>query len=94
MTNPYTTPIPAAVFEKLPLVLANHPDAAFDVRIESFPGNDDEQMFGIDVYTDAARINPTDRRQKSYTEAKMTSYFFNAYGGFDGAPQSITTRYR
>lgn len=92
--NRYLTPIPGEVIEKLPMVLSNHPGAAFDVRIEAFPGNDGEQMFSIDVYTDAERVTPSDRRQKAYVEAKRTSYFFTAEGGFDGEPQTSTTRYQ
>jgi hypothetical protein len=90
----YTAPIPAAIFEQVPKVVRNHPGGTFDVRIEAFPDDDDGQMFSIDVWTDAERIEPTDRRQKPYTQAKRWSYFFNAEGGSDGEPQVGTTRYR
>ena len=90
----YVTPIPEEVIGRVPTVVANHPGAAFDVRIQAFPGNDGEQMFSIDVYTDAETITPSDRRQNAFTEAKRTSYFFTADGGFDGEPQASTTRYQ
>ena len=90
----YTTPIPASVIEKLPMVLSNHSDAAFDIRIQGFPGDDGEQMFAVEVYTDPETITPQDRRQKRSTEAKRTSYYFNAEGGFDGEPETTTMRYQ
>jgi hypothetical protein len=91
----YTTRIPTAVFERLPMVMKNHQNGdPFDVRIQAFPGDDGESMFSIDVYTNAVTVDPNDRRQRSYVEAKRTSYFFNEDGGFDGEPQVTTTRYQ
>ncbi len=90
-TSRYTRPIPAEVIERLPMVLTNHP-RMFNIQIEGFNGNDGEQMFSIDVYTDAELVTPDDRRQKPFTEAKVTSYFFNADGGFDGEPSTVTRR--
>lgn len=95
----YYAAIPAGVLERLPMILANHqagmerPDP-FDIRIEAFTGNDGEQMFSIDVYTNANNVTPKDKRQKPYVEACCTSYYFNAAGGFDGEPSSYTSRYR
>jgi hypothetical protein len=93
MGSMYFTPIPPEVIERLPMVLANHSGAAFDVRIQAF-GDDGEQGFSIDVYTDANTVTPADRRQKPHTQAKQTTYFFDADGGFDGEPQTSIMRYR
>lgn len=91
----YLTPIPATIFEKLPIVaLANHSGTAFDVRLNAFPGDDGEQLFAVDVFTDAERVVPTDRRQSTYTQARQTTYFFDAEGTCTEPPLVRMTRYR
>lgn len=95
----YFAPIPAQVIELLPMVLKNHqsgmehPDP-FDIRIDAFDGNDGEQMFSIEVHTNAEKITPKDRRQKPYMQACCTTYYFNAAGGFADEPTVYTGRYR
>jgi hypothetical protein len=97
-TNMYLTPIPEAVLARVTECATTGvlKAGAFDIRIEAFPGDDGEQMFSIDVYTDATIVQPTDRRQKPYTEAKRTSFFFRADGTPDGPDftQTSTSRYR
>lgn len=95
----YFAPIPAEVIKRLPLVLKNHASGSehpdpFDIRIDAFTGDHGGQMFSIDVYTNANKVTPEGRRQKPYTEATCTTYYFDADGGFDGAPSAFTSRYR
>ena len=93
------TPIPKEVFERMPTVMSNHfaqgspTGTAFDVRIQAFEGDDGNAAFAIEVYEDATTVTPSDRRQKPYVEAKQTTYFFDADGGFDGEPQVTAWRY-
>lgn len=92
--NAYHTPIPNAVWEHLRHVLAKHQGHAFDVRVQAFPGNDDGQMFAVDVYEDAVTKTPKDRRQNAYVNALQTTYYFDAFGTITGEPSSVTTRYQ
>jgi hypothetical protein len=87
------TPIPEAVIQSVPGTVARH-DGAFDVRVSAFDGNDGEQMFAIDVYTDRQTVTPTDRRQKPYVAATQTTYFFNEEGAAVDEPMVWTGKYR